>query len=84
VEQMMTKKMQRAVILYLEQVEGGFSIVMDDVCQDRSGLRRDVHVTKKQFTDLTWDELSFSESELAEFGYYIIARLNAFRVRDEF
>ena len=80
----MTKKMQRAVVLYLEQVEGGFSIVMDDVCQDRSGWRWDVHVTKKQFTEQAWDELSFSESELAEFGYYIIARLNAFRVRGDF
>lgn len=83
-ESTMTKGKQRAVVLYLERYEGGFSIVMDDVCKADSGWRWDVHVTKKQFEEEMWDKLSFSESELANFGYYMIARLNAFRLGDEF
>jgi hypothetical protein len=82
-EQTMTDRKQRAVVLYLEKSEKGFDIVMDDACRNGKDWSWDVHVTRKLIDEKVWEDLSFQESELSDFGYYIMARLNAFRTRGE-
>lgn len=76
------KKQKRAVIVSLEQTrDGKFKLNLDDLIQSNTDVNKwskDVHITFKEYEHETFEELEFDEKELADFGYYIIARLHAF------
>lgn len=42
------------------------------------------HVTSKPVAADSFDKMQFDEKELADFGYYILARLSAFIKRREY
>lgn len=65
--------------------DGKLRLRLDDVVQladTKDQWKYDVHYTSKLYPgDLK--ELKFSEKELADFGYHIMARLSAFNKRNE-
>ncbi len=71
---------RRAVLVSLDQSEGTVRLRLDDVVADGSAgrWRQDVHVTHKSYERKVIENIELSDKELAEFGYYILARLNAF------
>lgn len=71
----------RAVLVSLEKQGDAYRICLDDAkCQDKSARKWvvDVHYTNKLFSDEVFENISFDEKELADFGYAIMARLHAF------
>ena len=66
--------------------EGSMRITLDDVVKksgDASGWDIDCFVTSKDYDEKRFDELDFDEKELADFGYYILSRLYAFKKRGD-
>ncbi len=63
-----------------------FRISLDDAIRevesDRSWIQSE-HVTNKPFAVDAFEKMEFDEKELANFGYYILARLSAFVKRSE-
>lgn len=60
---------------------GEIKIKLDDLVQsndDQRGWVEDVIYTFKSYEANRFENLDFSEKELADFGYSIIARLHAF------
>lgn len=79
-------RQKRAVIVGLEKTGNGqLRITLDDLVQSKepSTWTKDVSITFKDYENETFDELNFDEKELADFGYYIIARLHAFYKQGE-
>lgn len=80
-------KQKRAVIVGLEKAtEGKLKLTLDDLVQSNdepSKWIKDVLITFKEYDIKTFEELDFSDKELADFGYSIIARLYAFYKQDE-
>lgn len=61
-------------------------ITLDDVVRkgdDASRWAMDCFVTSKDYDEKLFDGLNFDEKELADFGYYILSRLYAFKQRGE-
>jgi hypothetical protein len=75
-------KQKRAIIVGLEQVKDGkLKVTLDDLVQsvdEPSKWIKDVLITFKEYDARTFERLDFSDKELADFGYSIIARLYAF------
>jgi hypothetical protein len=62
------------------------SITMDDIVRndkDLSSWNVDCFVTSQEYDEHKFDDLDFNEKELADFGYYILSRLYAFKQRNE-
>lgn len=81
------EKQRRGVIVTLSADEDGVRVSLDDV-QYLSGAplgswEQCEHYTSKVIQENTFDELTFDEKELADFGYAILARLYAFKKRGE-
>ena len=58
------------------------AISLDDVEQrvgDRRVWQQREHFTHKILEKKTFDPMAFDDKELADFGYYILARLSAFQ-----
>jgi hypothetical protein len=78
---------RRAVLVSLSKEDDGIRICLDDVQQQsRTALgewtQREPY-TSKLISEEALEELTFDEKELADFGYAIIARLYAFKLRGE-
>ena len=74
------------LICALKSDEGVMRITMDDVVRkDDDGIHWDKasFVTAKDYDERLFDKLKFDEKELADFGYYILSRLHAFKKRGE-
>jgi hypothetical protein len=73
-------KKKHALLVTLRPEGEGFVISLDDaeVGPDNT-LTRSNHVTRKEFSKDQLETSTFDEKELADFGYYVIARLNAYR-----
>lgn len=80
-------KQKRAVMVGLEKTsQGTMKICLDDLIEssnDPKNWNKDVLYTFKEYDIKTFEELDFSEKELADFGYSIIARLFAFYEQGE-
>lgn len=80
-------KQKRAVMVSLEKSkEGKLKLILDDLVQAKgkpTEWTKDVLITFKECDIKTFEKLEFSDKELADFGYYIIARLHAFYELDE-
>jgi hypothetical protein len=80
-------KQKRAVIIRLEKVKDGkLKLILDDLVQsnnESSKWIKDALITFKEYDINTFKELSFTDKELADFGYSIIARLYAFYKQGE-
>lgn len=66
--------------------EGVVSVTLDDAVKQKgadASWRQDCFVTSKDYPEDVFDDLRFDEKELADFGYYILSRLHAFKQRDE-
>lgn len=80
------KMSRRAVLVTLAEDGDRFRINLDDAeCREPSSKiwERMVHITNKSFSVEMFENLLFDEKELADFGYYIMARLHAFRAMSE-
>lgn len=75
------KKTQRsAVLVSVVETMDGVEIKLDDVKKSAPDTWKiHSHFTRKPYTDAEFSELNLSQEELAEFGFYILARLNASR-----
>lgn len=77
---------KRGVLVSVQHIdEGTVRIVLDDLVKDdkpKSWIF-DGLVTHKDYDKKTFEDLAFKEKELADFGYYIIARLYAYHKRNE-
>jgi len=79
-------KSKRAILVYLKEGKYGTALTLDDgVLQPGQTdiWKRDVLYTSKAMSKVQLDKLEFSDKEMADFGYSIIARLHAFLKRDE-
>ena len=79
-------KARRALLVSITNADGVLRVDLDDVvCGDGSGhaWEKNVHVTNKSISIENFERLSFEEKDLADFGYFIMARLHAYRSRDE-
>ncbi|HOI95805.1 MAG TPA: hypothetical protein PK250_13960 [Syntrophobacter fumaroxidans] len=80
-------KQKRAVMIGLERsANSKLKITMDDLIQisDKpSKWIKDVIITFKEYDDSIFEGLDFTEKDLADFGYSIIARLYAFYKQGE-
>jgi hypothetical protein len=80
------QKRRRAVIVSLDEEVHGFRIRIDDVISDTNVDDRwvqDVHVTSRVVPHRNFVDVTISEADLADFGAYVFARLNAFYKRKE-
>ncbi len=84
---MKTERPRRGVLVCAAQTDdGSMRITLDDIARksdDGSHWDLDCFVTSKDHDETRFDELDFDDKELAAFGYYILARLLAFKRRDE-
>lgn len=75
------------MIVGLEKIaDDTLKITLDDLVQSNdvpSKWIKDVLITFKEYDVRTFEELDFSDKELADFGYGIIARLYAFYKQGE-
>jgi hypothetical protein len=80
-------KQRRGVLVGLQKATAGkLKLTLDDVIQsgdEPSKWNQDVSITFKEYETMTFEQLAFSEKELADFGYMIVARLYAFFKQDE-
>jgi hypothetical protein len=82
---MTEKNLRRAVLVSIEREDGRLRVRLDDV-EGEAGSRQWVqkqHVTNKVYDENTLREMTIDESEFADFGLYIFARLNAFLSMNE-
>ncbi len=77
---MSEKKAARAVLVRLSETDGSLSVKLDDVEQTagREWSQRG-SITFKEIDAETFDRMQFKDAELADFGFYILARLHAFK-----
>jgi len=79
------RRPKRAVLVSLKATVGGYAISIDDAVEtslaDQWQLAE--HVTSKDMPKAAIESLSLSEKELAGLGYYVLARLHAFRTLGE-
>lgn len=72
---------RRAVLISLHKDDGEFRISLDDAegqSQTETDWIKKEHITHKSFPEKTFSNMDFDEKELADFGYYVLARLSAF------
>jgi hypothetical protein len=81
------KMPRRALLVSVTKTDDeSMRISMDDVLRsDVEGTtwKLDCHVTSKVYDENAFDDQTLDEKELADFGYYILSRLCAFKKRDE-
>ena len=72
---------KRALIVSLHHENGEYRVSLDDAVEgpETARWKQGVHVTSKVVPE---NFLSLPEEELASFGYYILARLSAFKEVD--
>lgn len=83
---MVTKHSKRAVLVELVLQEGGLALSLHDAVQEdgQSGAwNRAELFTSKLIDEDAFDRLDFDEKGLADFGYYVLARLHAFKAMGE-
>jgi hypothetical protein len=75
------RRPRRAVLVSLKKAGPGYVISLDDAVEgalsDQWKLAE--HITRKDVPQDRMESLSFTEEDLAGLGYYVLARLNAFR-----
>ena len=84
---MKSKRPKRGVLVCAAKSDDGLMrITLDDVARksdDALCWDMDCFVTSKDYDEKRFDELNFDEKELADFGYYILSRLYAFKQRGD-
>jgi hypothetical protein len=83
---MNSNKLKRGVLVRLTVQETGMFLNLDDLeelqTQSKAWQQREP-VTLKEIDEQKFNRMEFDEKELADFGYYILARLHAFRAMGE-
>ncbi|MBB1060045.1 hypothetical protein [Marilutibacter spongiae] len=83
---MNSKKSKRGVLVRLTAQEKGLFLNLDDLeelqSQSKTWQQREPF-TVKEIDEQKFERMEFDEKELADFGYYILARLHAFRSMGE-
>ena len=71
----------RAVLISLEDEGGEIRLRLDDLISKEAGEIWQYHspYTNKLYPRGAIEQIGLSEKELADFGFYVLARLNAFR-----
>ena len=83
---MSSQLLKRAVLVRMTLEDGKTFIRLDDAegnGMDASLWKRVEFVTRKELDPGQLEEMEFDDKELAAFGYYILARLGAFRAMGE-
>lgn len=78
--------MTRAVLVSIVDHKGELRLSLDDVeavAGDEKLWKQDVHYTSEAITEADLLDLKFDDKYLAQFGYYVLARLYAFKKRGE-
>lgn len=83
---MSSKRSRRGVLVRLTVQEKGMFLNLDDLeelkSQPKTWQQREP-ITLKEIDEQKFDRMELDEKELADFGYYILARLHAFRSMGE-
>jgi hypothetical protein len=77
---------RRGVKVHLEQHDGCFRVVFDDVLADEtepSLWREERFYTETQFDAKRFSKFDFSEKELADIGLTVLARLGGDHLKEE-
>jgi hypothetical protein len=83
---MVAKRSKRAVLVELVLQEGGLALSLHDAVQadgPSGAWNRAELFTSKLVDEDAFDRLEFDEKGLADFGYYVLARLHAFKAMGE-
>lgn len=75
-----SSKKKRGVLVFLQEEAGALRLNLDDVIQhdeDLSMWKQGRPITSIIFTDVALEELTFTETQLADVAYHILARLRA-------
>jgi hypothetical protein len=74
-------KSRRALLISVIQEGNGFRVILDDVVKsisiDRAWIQKE-HVTSKLIQEDKFQLRQTDEKELADFAYYVLARLKAY------
>lgn len=75
-----SEKPQRALMVRASKSESGkVRVSLDDALQSgKEDWKYDVHVTSNEFDLEDFSSLELNEKVLADFGYYILARLKSY------
>lgn len=80
---MKEKRPQRGVLICADiSDENTVNVTIDDIVNkggDTLVWEQDVFVTSKDYSQDCFDKMNFDEKNLADFGYYILSRLYAFK-----
>ena len=79
-------KKRRGVLVTVDVVDNEFRLRLDDVEGNREApgiWQQGVHITHKMFDRQGFFDMKLDDAEVTDFGYYIIARLNAFVGQNE-
>jgi len=76
-----SEKPQRALMVRASKSESGkVRVSLDDALQSgKDEWKFDVHVTSNEFDLEDFGSLELDEKVLADFGYYILARLKSYK-----
>lgn len=80
------KSPSRAVLISVVREGSGFRVSLDDAVRDVAApklWRQAEHVTNQFVAAPSIENVQLTETELADFGHYIFARLSAFVARGE-
>lgn len=75
-------KAKRGVLVRLVQKDGALGIRLDDAAQVEPSSelwKRMDFVTVGDLDESSFDRMEFDEKALADFGYYVLARLRAYK-----
>lgn len=75
-------KSKRGVLVRVIRKDGALAIRLDDAVQVEVGSdlwKRDVFVTEGALDEERFEDMKFDDKELADFGYYVLARLYAYK-----
>lgn len=81
-----SKRQKRALLIRLLKDESGvMRVMLEDAVREKETKqwKVDCLVASKNYDEKKFDELDFDEKHLAEFGYYILSRLYAYKQCDE-
>lgn len=82
----MSGKAKRAVLVSLAKEGNQYSLQLDDVesqLDQPAEWRQEEHITSQLISTNAIEKMEFDEKFLADLGYYILARIHAFRESGE-
>jgi len=83
---MSSRKKRRGVLVTVDVFDNELRLRLDDVegnSEEPGVWQQDAHITHKTFDRKSFVDMKLDDADITDFGYYIVARINAFLERNE-